>query len=467
MKVKFCGAAQTVTGSSHLLTLDNGYKILLDCGLYQGYDEKFEEFNKKFLFKPEDVDCMILSHAHIDHSGRIPKLCKDGFEGNIYCTNATRDLSAVMLQDSGFIQERDAAYNNKNSKKFGTEKIKPLYTVKDAQRCIEQFVGISYNRWFKINDFVEVLFKDAGHILGSATVTLKIKVDDYHTEYFGFTGDIGRPDRPILRDPQPMPDCDFMICESTYGGKEHQSQPNDENELLGIIYQTCIEQKGKLIIPAFSVGRTQEIVYMIDKLETKGRLPKVPIYVDSPLAINVTEIFQMHPECFDSEILDYMRKDSNPFGFRNLHYTKRVEQSKLINDLDKPCVVISASGMATAGRVRHHIFHNIGDTKNTILIVGYCAPHTLGGQLRQGVEEVGLFGRRIKVKAQVKIMDSMSAHGDQKEILEFLDNQDRKKLKKIFLTHGDLDRQKLLAKALSENGFRKTEIPHLGQVFNV
>lgn len=467
MKIKFCGAAQTVTGSCHLLTLDNGYKILLDCGLYQGYEEKFEDFNKEFLFDPKDIDCMVLSHAHIDHSGRIPKLCKDGFEGHIYCTNATRDLAAVMLQDSGYIQERDAEYNNKNRKKFKTEKIEPLYTVKDAERSIDQFVGIGYNRWFPIGKGVDVMFKDAGHILGSASVTLRIQVDDYHTEYFGFTGDIGRPERPILRDPVQMDELDFLICESTYGGKQHQSAPNDENELLGIIYQTCIEQKGKLIIPAFSVGRTQEIVYMIDKLESKGRLPKVPIYVDSPLAINVTEIFQMHPECFDDEILNYMRTDPNPFGFRNLFYTRKVEMSKRINDLNEPCVVISASGMATAGRVRHHIFHNINHAKNTILIVGYCAPYTLGGQLRAGAEEVSMFGRRLPVKAQIKIMDSMSAHGDHNEILDFISNQDKKKLKKIFLTHGDIDRQKLLAKDMEKSGFKKVEIPHLGQTFNI
>lgn len=466
MKVKFCGAAQTVTGSCHLLTLDNGYKILLDCGLYQGYDEKYEDFNKKFLFDPADIDCMILSHAHIDHSGRIPKLCKDGFEGNIYCTSATRDLAAIMLQDSGYIQERDAEYNNKNRKKFKTDKIEPLYTVKDADRSIDQFVGIAYNRWFGIATNVDVLFKDAGHILGSASVTLRIK-DEHHTKYFGFTGDIGRPDRPILRDPQEMVDLDYLICESTYGGKVHQSAPNDESELLSIIKQTCVEQKGKLVIPAFSVGRTQEIVYMIDKLESAGKLPKVPVYVDSPLAINVTEIFQMHPECFDAELLDYMRQDPNPFGFKNLHYTRKVAQSKLINDTDEPCIVISASGMATAGRIMHHIFHNIGHSKNTILIVGYCSPNTLGGRLRAGEKQVNMFGRQIEVKAQIRIMDSMSAHGDHNEILEFIDNQDRKKLKRIFLTHGELERQKLLQTDMDKNGFKKTEIPHLGQVFNL
>jgi len=467
MKIKFCGAAQTVTGSCHLLTLDNGYKILMDCGLYQGYEDKYEKFNEGWLFEPEDIDCMILSHAHIDHSGRIPKLCKDGFKGNIFSTHATRDLAAIMLQDSGFIQERDAEYNNKNRKKFNTEKKVPLYTVKDAERSLEQFVSVAYERWNNVGPGVDVLFRDAGHILGSASVTLRVKVDAHHTEYFGFTGDIGRPDRPILKNPIPMEELDYLICESTYGGKEHSSAPQDENALLEIIQQTCVEQKGKLIIPAFSVGRTQEIVYMMDRLETAGKLPNIPVYVDSPLAINATEIFQMHPECFDQDILDYMRQDPNPFGFHNLRYTKRVEDSKMINTLDQPCVVISASGMATAGRIRHHIFHNIGKAKNTILIVGYCAPHTLGGQLRDGKEEVKMFGQLIEVKAQVKVMDSFSAHGDHSEILDFIDNQDRSKLKKIFLTHGDVPRQTLLQTDMVKMGFKKVEIPSLGQSFNI
>ncbi|NNF02160.1 MAG: MBL fold metallo-hydrolase [Bacteroidia bacterium] len=464
MKLKFCGAAKTVTGSCHFLTLNNGYKIVLDCGLYQGREEKFEEFNSSWLFKPEEIDLLILSHAHIDHSGRIPKLVKDGFRGDIICTSATRDLCAIMLIDSAFIQEKDAEYENK--KRDGA-KIKPLYNVQDAKNCLKYFVGIGYDKWHSPTPFLSILFKDAGHILGSASVTLKIKVDDFHEEYFGFTGDIGRPDRPILRDPQPMPDVDYLICESTYGGKEHNGQPQDQENLLKVIKETCVENRGKLIIPAFSIGRTQEIVYMMDQLENKKRLPKIPVFVDSPLAINATEIFQAHPECYDDQILDYMLSDPNPFGWSNLNYVRKADESKKINDFKGPCIIISASGMMQAGRIRHHLYNHLGNKNNTILVVGFCAPYTLGAQLRDGKEEVRIFGDYIKVKAKISIMDSFSAHGDQSEMIDFVDGMNRKKLKKIFLVHGEEDRQKIFADALRKKDFREVIIPEFGQEFKL
>lgn len=464
MKVKFCGAAGTVTGSSHLLTLDNGYKILLDCGLYQGYDDAFDDFNKEWLFDPAEIDCLILSHAHIDHCGRIPKLVKDGFQGKIICTYATRDLCSIMLVDSAYIQERDAEYINKRKK---SQKVEPLYTVKDARACMDNFVTIGYNKWFWVTKGVQVQFRDAGHILGSASVTLKVRVDEHHEKMIGFTGDIGRPDRPILRDPVPMEPVDHLICESTYGGKEHESNEDNLSHFLDIIKRTCVDQGGKLIIPAFSVGRTQEIVYMLDRLENQKRLPKIPVYVDSPLAVNATEIFRLHPECFDEDLNDYMQMDPNPFGFNNLRYIRKVEHSKALNELKGGAIIISASGMMSAGRVRHHIFNNIEKESTTILVVGYCAPNTLGGQIVNMPDEVRIFGQEKKVKAHIEIMNSFSAHGDTSEMLDFLSKQDKQKLKTLFLVHGEPKRQDAFKDILKEKGYRKIEIPVLGQVYNL
>jgi metallo-beta-lactamase family protein len=464
MKVKFCGAAGTVTGSSHLITLDTGYKILLDCGLYQGYEEAFDDFNKEWLFDPKEIDCLILSHAHIDHCGRIPKLVKDGFKGKIICTYATRDLCSIMLVDSAYIQERDADFINRKVK---GRKVEPLYTVRDARVCMENFVTIGYDRWFWVTKGVQVMFRDAGHILGSSSVTLKVRMDEFHDKYIGFTGDIGRPRRPILRDPVPMDPVDYLICESTYGGKEHGSNEDNEQRFLEVINRTCVEGKGKLIIPAFSVGRTQEIVYILEQLESRGKLPRIPIFVDSPLAVNATEIFRLHPECFDEELNDYMQMDPNPFGFFNLKYIRKVEESKALNELSGGAIIISASGMMSAGRVRHHIFNNIEKKNTTILVVGYCAPNTLGGHIANKPERVKIFGVEKRVNASIELMNSFSAHGDTSEMLDFLQQQDKQKLKKLFLVHGEPKRQQSFRDILQEKGFRHVEIPHLGQTYNL
>lgn len=464
MKVQFCGAAETVTGSSHLITLDDGYKILLDCGLYQGNDKEMGFFNTNWYFKPQEVDCVVLSHAHIDHTGRLPKLVKDGFEGKVYSTHATKSLCAIMLLDSGFIQERDAEWHNKRmarrKKKFTPKE--PLYTTKDVPECMNRFVATGYDKWTRINKHVEVLFRDAGHILGSANVTLRIKRANGETELFGFTGDIGRPDRPILRDPYKMKACDYLICESTYGDRLHTSAPEESERLLEIIKETCVEKKGKLIIPAFSVGRTQEIVYMMDKMESAGMLPRIPIYVDSPLAVNATAVFNAHPECFDQNLVEYMAKDPNPFGFNNLNYIKDVNVSKSLNSDDQPCVIISASGMITAGRIVHHVFNNIDKRKNTLLIVGYCAPTSLGGILRSGVDKIKMFGEWKPVNADIKIMDSFSAHADRNEMADFLKNQT--KLKKLFLVHGEKDTANNFKNYLeNERGLKNVVVPKLEQ----
>lgn len=467
-RLKFCGAAQTVTGSSHLVELPNGKKILLDCGLYQGNADDMQQFNREFYYEPSEIDVLILSHAHIDHTGRVPKLVKDGFEGKIISTHATRDLCSIMLMDSAFLQERDAKYENKWRQKKGLKPIEPLYTDDDVRDAMSMFMSVGYDRWYPIPGVgdVYVQFRDSGHILGSASVTLRIKTEHREEFTLGFTGDIGRPERPILRDPAPMPKCDYLICESTYGNRLHESRDRELETLLGIINETCVEKKGKLIIPAFSVGRTQEIVYILDQLSNQGKLPKIPIYVDSPLAVNATEIFRMHPDCFDKELTRYMMTDPNPFGFNNLHYVKRVEDSKALNERNEPMIIISASGMITGGRIKHHIANNIENPRNTVLIVGYAAPYTTGGQLRAGKDKIKMFGAELEVKADVKIMDSFSAHGDYTEMIDFLSNQ--KDVKKLFLVHGELKTQQAFKQHLVDAGFEKDiYIPSLQQEFNI
>jgi metallo-beta-lactamase family protein len=462
MKIKFCGAAREVTGSSHLLTLDSGFTILLDCGLYQGNSDALETFNDTWLFDPATIDCMVLSHAHIDHTGKIPKLVRDGFRGAIYSTHATRGLSAIMLLDSAGIQEKDAQYDNKKRIKQGKiADVQPLYDTDDVTATMKQFASYSYNRWFSIHPNVEVFFADAGHILGSASVTLKI-TEGGKTTLFGFTGDVGRPNRPILRDPMPMPALDYLICESTYGDRLHQEAPQETDRFIQIIRETCVQKRGKVIIPAFSVGRTQEIVYMLDKLAADDQLPHIPVYVDSPLSVDATDVFISHPECFDEDLHKYMMHDANPFGFKDLHYIKKVEDSKALNALKEPCIIIASSGMANAGRVKHHIFNNIEDPTCTVLIVGYASPNTPAGQMRAGAKTLHLFGEEKKVNARIEVMDSFSAHGDYKEIIGFIKNQ-KPSLKQMFLVHGDYDTQQTFAKTLNTEGFKNVLIPELGE----
>lgn len=470
MKIKFCGAARGVTGSSHLLHLENGYKILLDCGLFQGDDETSDEINSDWLFEPAEIDILILSHAHIDHCGRIPKLVKDGFKGHIICTHATRDLAEIMLMDTAHIQERDAEYFNKKiserRKKKPGEKIKniePLYRSSDVTRAMKHFIAVSYDRWVELAKGVKLLFTDAGHILGSASVNLVIEQAGDHLR-LGFSGDIGRPNRPILRDPQAMWPADVVITESTYGDKLHLQRPAEKEQFLKIITDTCLHRKGKLIIPAFSLGRTQELVYLLDQMCTEGQLPNhIPVYVDSPLAVSATDIYKAHSECFDEELYEYILKDPDPFGFKKLSYIIDVNESKKLNASNEPCIIISASGMANAGRIQHHLFNNLEQSKNTILMVGYCSPETPGGKLRAGVESLKLFGELKQVRAKIELMDSFSAHGDQHEMTDFLANQ-KKTCSKLFLVHGDYDVQLKYQQELKAQGFVRPEIPELRQV---
>jgi metallo-beta-lactamase family protein len=461
MEIKFCGAAQHVTGSSHLLILNNGLQILMDCGLFQGDDDHDFDRNSNWHFDPKEIDILILSHAHIDHTGRVPKLVKDGFKGKIYSTHATRSLSAIMLLDSAMIQEKDAEYYNKKLSKNKHDKKpklrQPLYKQKDVNPTMERFVTFGYNQWNHIHPDVRLKFVDAGHILGSASLVLEINEDGVK-RMFGFTGDIGRPDRPILRDPQPLPPVEYLICESTYGDKEHEGNPEQSDRLLQIIHHTCVEKKGKLIIPAFSVGRTQEIVYMLDKLSNSGALTRVKVYVDSPLAVNATEVFGAHPECFDNDLNHYLLTDENPFGFKGLTYIRELEQSKSLNKTNEPCIIISSSGMANAGRVKHHLFNSIENPKNTVLIVGYCSPGTPGGILKSGETTIKLFGEELQINCDVEIMDSFSAHGDRSEMYDVI-KVHQPTLKKLFLVHGDLETQQEFKDYLREKGFENIYIP--------
>ncbi len=460
MKLKFCGAAREVTGSSHLLILDNGTKILMDCGMYQGHDKEMEDFNSNWIVDPKEIDILILSHAHIDHTGKVPKLVKDGFNGKIFATHATRDLSAIMLLDAAGIQEKDADFFNKRMKEQDNPtRREPLYTTKDIANVMKLFVCYNYEQWFDVCADIKCLYRDTGHILGSASITLEVTENNKKT-MVGFSGDIGRPNRPILSDPLPMPLCDYLICESTYGDTLHESAPNELGTFLATINKTCVEKKGKVIIPAFSVGRTQEIVYMLDRLESEGKLPKIQVYVDSPLSVDATEVFIKHPECFDEELHAYMVNDPNPFGFKSLKYIRTVDESKALNFSDEPCIIISSSGMANAGRVKHHLFNNIEDPKNTVLIVGYATPDTPAGKLRNGEKLIKIFGKMLIVNSDVVVMDSFSAHGDQKEMLEFLSNQNQ--IKTLFLVHGDFERQKVWKEAIIKNSkISNVEIPEL------
>ncbi len=462
MRIKFCGAAQTVTGSSHLITTNSGLTILLDCGLFQGKQAYIDQLNAELLFDPKKIDYLILSHAHIDHCGRIPLLVKQGFKGKIFCTSATKDLCEIMLLDTAYIQEKDNEWHNERRKRKGEAPLPPLYNVKDAERCMKFFYTAEYETIHTINDEVSFQFRDAGHILGSASVVVFIN-DRGKKTTIGFTGDIGRWDRPILKDPETMQDVDYLITESTYGGKSHQKAPDDERELETLIKRVCIAQKGKIIIPAFSVGRTQEIVYMLDKMCTHHQMPRVKVFVDSPLSTNATEIYRNHPECFDDEILKELKSNIDPFGFNGLTYIQDVNESKQLNVLREPCIIISASGMAEAGRVVHHIRNNIENEKNSILFVGYCAENTLGARIRKRPEFVKIFGEEKRVRASIDIMDSFSAHADHDEILRFIHPLDKNRIKKIFIVHGEKESQEALSAALLANGYHSTVIPSLGE----
>ena len=433
MQIHFFGATRTTTGSMYLLEI-NGKKLLLECGLFQGRRDESIERNRNFPFDPKTVDAMVLSHAHIDHCGNLPNLCKHGYEGNIYCTFATRDLAAVMLVDSANIQLMDAAFVSKKRVEKGLPPVEPLYTTQDAEKALRQFVAINYDRPFPVLDGVTVTFRDAGHILGSAQVVLEVREGGRKFRYL-FSGDVGRGGDEILRDPAVVENVDYLQVESTYGNREHTIKVNAENEACRLLNET-LQQGGKVIVPAFSVGRTQQFVYVLNQLTEAGRLPKVPIFVDSPLSVNATEIHRLHPECFNDEIYKFLREKANPFGMENLTYIREAAHSKKLNDLKEPAIIISASGMAEAGRVRHHLKNNIGDPKNLMLFIGYCADHTLGAQILSGKDAVNIFGEPYAVKAKVAAIDAWSGHADKNELRRYV-SAITGNIKKICVIHGE------------------------------
>ena len=464
MKLTFWGAARTVTGSLHLLELEGG-RVLMDCGLYQGRRAEAAALNAEFPVSPKKIDAVLLSHAHIDHSGLLPKLYREGFRGRVYATRATQDLCATMLADSAHIQEKDVAWVNRRERRKGAEEIQPLYVMADAERVMETFVGVEYGTPFSPIRGLEVEYRDAGHILGSATMVLTVK-EGGRTVKIGFTGDVGRPGRPILRDPAPMADCDYLLTESTYGGQVHEPRDKAKEHLARVVAETA-SRGGKVIIPAFAVGRTQEIVFRLDELANEGKLPPIPVFVDSPLAVNVTDIFRRHPECYDAELREYMEKDPNPFGFSRLTYIRNVQDSKRLNTSRLPMVIISASGMCEAGRILHHLRNNVADPRNTIMIVGFCAPHTLGRRIVEQQPEVRIFGETHRLRAHVEVMNSYSAHADQPELLDFLGHLDKDRLRKVFLVHGDPERQEALALAMTAAEFPKPHAPRRGESFEL
>ena len=462
MKIKFIGAAREVTGSKHLITTNKGKTILLDCGLFQGKGLETDKMNKELGFDPAKLDHIILTHAHIDHSGLIPYVYNLGFTGSIICTNATRDLCALMLVDSGFIHEQDTKWFNKKRAKKNLPPVEPLYTRKDATESMKLFIGVAYDRKFNIDENITVKFTNTGHMLGSAVIHLTIK-EGSDVKTIAYTGDIGRPSNRILKHPNRFPQADILITESTYGDRLHEDHQESEDALLDVITETCVKKGGKLIIPSFSVGRTQEIVFSLNKFFNHGRLPRVPIYVDSPLSVNVTGVFRLHPECFNEDILQEMTTDDDPFGFKSLHYIESVEESKSLNATNNPCVIIAASGMMEAGRVKHHISNSIEDSKNTILAVGYCAPSTLGARILSGTKEVSIFGEIHKVNADIRKLESYSGHGDYKEMADYISCQDPKKLKKLVLVHGDYETQVKYKEYLETKGFSNIVIPASGE----
>jgi metallo-beta-lactamase family protein len=458
MKIAFHGAARTVTGSKHLLTLSNGKKYLLDCGMYQGMGKETGDLNRDFGFNPADVDYMILSHAHIDHCGLIPKLVKEGYNGKVYATPATKELATILMADSAGIQENDLKFVNKTRAAQGKPYISPLYVMEDAQLAAEHFITVDYGQWLTIDENVQFMYLDAGHIIGSATVHLKINENGKET-HLTFSGDVGRYRDMILKSPQEFPQADYIIMESTYGNKLHEEITGTADKLLDWITRTCLQKKGKLIIPAFSVGRTQELLYMLNQLENENRLPDLPYYVDSPLSLEATEVVEHFPEDFNNRVQKLLQTDHDPFQFKGLKFVQSVEESKSLNYRTDPMVIISASGMAEAGRVKHHISNNIENSRNSILMTGYCEPNSLGGRLKMHPKEVGIFGQVHEVHAEIGEIQSMSAHGDYNDLCQWLACQNPKEVKKLFLVHGDYDVQLDFKNRLISKGFSDVEIP--------
>jgi metallo-beta-lactamase family protein len=458
--VTFWGATRTVTGSMHQLAA-NGKTILLDCGLFQGHRQEANRRNREFPFKAKSIDSVVLSHAHIDHCGNLPNLVRRGFAGPIYCTPATRALASVMLGDAAKIQEEDANYLNRH-RDPGEPKVEPLYDGRDVFRTLTRLQAVPYGKRVSVAKGMEVTFADAGHLLGSAMVSVHIDGPGGERR-LTFTGDLGRRGLPILRDPEPVPACDFLISESTYGG--HLHEPVDETaEQLGEVVRRTADRGGKVVVPAFAVGRTQTVIYFLHQLMNAGKLPDVPIFVDSPMATKATEVFQAHPECFDAETRALFEAHPDLFGGKRVRYVENVNESIALNRRPGPCVIIAASGMCEAGRILHHLKHNLGDARNTVLIAGYQAEHTLGRRLVERRPEVRVLGRVCPVKAEVVVLNGLSSHADHADLLRMLGPLSGARTR---LVHGEPDRAAALAEGLRGIGFADVAIPDHGDTAEV
>ncbi len=463
MKLTFYGAAREVTGSMHLVETANR-RILLDCGMHQGHRAQATELNTHLPFDPRTITSAVLSHAHIDHSGDLPVLVKNGFEGDINCTPGTRDLADLMLRDSAHIQEQDAAYLNQKTSRRGLPPIEPLYTTVDAEHAIKHFVAHAYDRWFDIVPGIRVLFLDSGHILGSAISILEFQ-DNSRTIRLCYTGDLGRAHTLILRDPELAQNIDYLIVESTYGDRDHPPIDASVDDLARIVRQT-VARGGKVIIPAFAVERTQEVLYALHLQMEAGNLPRVPAFVDSPLAIDATDVYRVHLEALSDSVRQHLLAHDDPFGFGLLRYTRSVEESKAINNVQGPAIIISANGMAEAGRILHHLKHNIEDARNSIVFVGYQAANTLGRRLVDGAKQVKIFGDEYSVRAQIQMVQGFSAHADREELLEWVKGV-RSNLKGVFVVHGEEQAAMSFADALRALGGLTVTVPEAGQTFEV
>ena len=466
MNISFHGAAKTVTGSKHLITLTNGKNILLDCGMFQGLGAETEELNTHFGFNANEINVLLLSHAHIDHSGLIPKLVKEGFTGKIFCTQATKDLAEILLYDSAEIQTYEKDIINKKRAAKGIAPYEPLYTSEDVEKCLEQFQTIDYNKWINVTEGADVTFTPAGHLVGSAAVTVRAK-EGRKTTTILYSGDVGRYHSVLLQPPAEAPQADYIILESTYGDKHHDIRFNTIEILYKWIKKICVEKQGQLVIPAFSVGRTQEVLYALNQLSLEKRLPEILYFIDSPLSLKATQTIKKYTEQFNERLQKVLLIDDDPFEFPGLKYVETIEDSRRLVEYKEPCVIISASGTADAGRVRHHINSCIGNSNNGILMVGYCSPKTLGGQLLAGTKEIELFNETCKVYAEIDKIDGMSAHGDVDDLIQFVSNQNIEKVKGIFLVHGEPAVQNTFAERLSLKGFKRIECPSRHESFEL
>jgi len=463
MRLTFFGAAREVTGSMHRIEV-NGRSILLDCGLFQGRRADTYERNLHFPFDPATIDAVVLSHAHIDHSGNLPNLCKRGFRGNIWCTSATRNLCTYMLMDSGHIHEQDVAYINQQRERDGEGLIDPLYTQADARVALEQFMGAGFHRPILVADGVEATFIPAGHILGAASVQLDIREASTGKQWrLLFSGDIGRPTSPILRPPERIDAADIVIMESTYGDRLHETYESARKKLRNVV-NSAARQRGKVIIPAFAVGRTQELVYALNQLDASGDIPDIRVFVDSPLAVNATDVFRMHPEAWNAEVQQFLADGNrrSPFDYPEIEYVREVRRSKQLNHFTEPIIIISANGMAENGRILHHLKNNIEDARNTVLIVSFQAEQTLGRRLYDGEKRVRIFGESYDVRASVEAIEGYSAHADQRELLTWADSLDRQRVQQLFLVHGEPQASDTLAQLLRSNGFASVQTPERG-----